>query len=158
MIEHKLLAIYLNDHYAASQAARDVAVRSASSNQGNEFGDYLGQLVHEMEAERTELERIMDALGIAVDRFKVTGAWAAEKIGRLKLNGRLREYSPLSRVIELEGLSAGINAKLGLWRGLQLLLGRGEVIPSDGFDHLIAQGEAQRARVEELRLKAIELL
>ena len=47
-------------------------------------------------------------LGIAVDRFKVTGAWAAEKIGRLKLNGRLREYSPLSRFVELDFLAMGI--------------------------------------------------
>ena len=158
MIEHKLLAIYLNDHYAASLAGRDVAVRSASSNEGNEFGSYLGKLVDQIEAERFELERIMESLEVKIDRLKVSAAWTAEKFGRLKLNGRLRDYSPLSRVIELEALSAGINAKLGLWRALELWRSKGEPVPPVDLTMLIDQAERQRARVDELRLKAVELL
>ena len=38
--------------------------------------------------------------------------------GRLKPNGQLTGYSPLSRLVELEGLSLGITGKLGLWRAL----------------------------------------
>jgi hypothetical protein len=158
MIEHKLLAIYLNDHYAASLAGHDVAVRSASSNDGNEFGGYLSELVAEIEDERSELERIMESLEVGIDRLKVSAAWTAEKVGRLKLNGRLREYSPLSRVVELEALSAGINAKLGMWRALELWRSKGEPIPSVDLTRLMHQAEEQRTRVEELRLKAIELL
>ena len=158
MIEHKLLAIYLNDHYAASLAGHDVALRSATSNEGTEFGDYLFELVAEIENERSELEMIMEALDVGVDRLKVSAAWTAEKIGRLKLNGRLRDYSPLSRVIELEGLTAGITAKLGMWRALELWRSKGESIPPVDLTRLIDQAEEQLARVEELRLKAIELL
>lgn len=46
-------------------------------------------------------------------------AWAAEKLVRLKLNGRLRGYSPLSRLLELEMLHIGITGKLELWQALQ---------------------------------------
>lgn len=158
MIEHKLLAIYLNDHYAASLAGHDVALRSASSNAGNEFGGYLSELIAQIESERSELERVMESLEVKIDRLKVSAAWTAEKVGRLKLNGRLRAYSPLSRVIELEALSAGINAKKGMWRALELWRSKGEPIASVDLAALIDQAEAQRARVEELRLKAIELL
>jgi hypothetical protein len=158
MIEHKLLSIYLNDHYSASLAGHDVAARSASSNEGNEFGDYLHELVAEIEEERSELERIMGSLEVGIDRLKLKAVWAAEKFGRLKLNGRVREYSPLSRVIELEALSAGINAKLGLWRALLRLREKGEPIPASDLEGLIAQAEKQKENVEELRMKAIEVL
>lgn len=158
MTERKLLAIYLNDHHAASLAGHEVAKRSATSNEGNEFGDYLDELVTEIEGERTELENIMRSMAIRIDRLKSSAAWVAEKAGRLKLNGRLRDYSPLSRLIELESLFAGINAKLGMWRALRRLQERGEDIPSAVLPELIAQGEAQLGRVEDLRLKAVELL
>lgn len=158
MTERKLLSIYLNDHYAASLAGHEVAARAAKSNEGNGFGRYLAQLVTEIERERTELEHVMQELDIGIDRLKVSAAWTAEKFGRLKLNGRLRDYSPLSRVIELEALCAGINAKLGLWRALELWRSKGEPIPPIDLTMLIDQAEEQRVRVEELRLKAIELL
>jgi hypothetical protein len=37
---------------------------------------------------------------------------------RLKLNGWMVGYSPLSRLLELEMLLAGIDAKRSLWRSL----------------------------------------
>jgi hypothetical protein len=61
----------------------------------------------------------MDALGVRVDRLKVLFGWGAEKVGRLKFNGQLLGYSPLSRLEELEALQMGVYAKLGLWRCLQ---------------------------------------
>ena len=60
----------------------------------------------------------MDVLEVGRDRVKVAGGWTAEKVGRLKLNGRFAGYSPLSRVLELEGLIAGVNGKLALWHSL----------------------------------------
>ena len=46
----------------------------------------------------------MEDLGFDSDTMKDLGGWALEKVGRLKLNGQLTGYSPLSRVVELEGL------------------------------------------------------
>ena len=46
------------------------------------------------------------------------GAKVAERLGRLKPNDQLSGYSPLSRVLELEGLRSGVQGKLGLWDSL----------------------------------------
>ena len=60
----------------------------------------------------------MEAVDAGRDRVKVTAAWVGEKAGRLKPNGQLTGYSPLSRVVELEGLSLGIEGKRLLWVSL----------------------------------------
>jgi len=77
------------------------------------------QLAHEIAEDREALLSLMDALGVRVDRLKVLFGWGAEKVGRLKFNGQLLGYSPLSRLEELEALQMGVYAKLGLWRCLQ---------------------------------------
>ncbi len=78
----------------------------------------LQELSAEIQHDREELIAIITGLGQPVDRAKVALGWTAEKVGRLKPNGRLRGYSPLGRLLELEGLLAGIHAKQALWRAL----------------------------------------
>ena len=59
----------------------------------------------------------MDDLEIRTDPVKDAGGWLLEKAGRLKLNGQLKGYSPLPRLVELEGLALGVTAKLASgWR------------------------------------------
>ena len=60
------------------------------------------QFVEEIEEDRDTLQKLMDAFEIKRDRPKLLAAWTGEKLGRLKPNGRLLSYSPLSRLIELE--------------------------------------------------------
>jgi hypothetical protein len=117
-MNRKLLAIYLNDHLAGATAGVELARRSESANRGSDFGSFLHELGVEIESDRRELADLMGRLGIAQDRLKVAAAWTAEKVGRLKPNGALTGYSPLSRVLELEALSGGVEAKLSLWRAL----------------------------------------
>ena len=117
-----LLAIYLNDHLAGATVGRELARRAAQSNRGNaEYGPFLSQLAQEIDEDRQSLLAIMSKLGVKVDRLKVLAGWGGEKLGRLKLNGRVRGYSPLSRVVELEGLTLGVHGKLALWRTLERL-------------------------------------
>ena len=59
------------------------------------------------------MEGIAVELGFGESKTKEAVAWVGEKIGRLKLNGQLRGYSPLSRVLELEALAVGVS---GSWR------------------------------------------
>ena len=94
----------------------------------------------------------MERLAVRRNTAKVAGAWAAEKLGRLKLNGRLRGYSPLSRLLELEMLHIGITGKLELWQALQQTLG--SKLSDVDFSALIERAESQRQAVERLRLDA----
>jgi hypothetical protein len=113
-----LLAIYLNDHLAAATGGLELAKRAAASNRDSAHGPRLQGLAGEIEEDRDTLLEIMRTLGVRVDRIKVLAGWGAEKLGRLKLNGRVRGYSPLSRVVELEGLTLGVHGKRALWRTL----------------------------------------
>ena len=148
-----LLGIYLNDHLAGAIAGRELAKRSAKSNKGTEFGPFLNELAVEIEEDERSLRLIMDRLGVKPNPVKDSGAWVAEKIGRLKLNGSLIRYSDLSRVVELEGLAVGITGKIALWRSLKRSSAVDHLDDVD-LDHLLARAEGQRARVEDHRVRA----
>jgi hypothetical protein len=149
-----LLAIYLNDHLAAAISARELARRAAASNRDSDYGPFLTELADEIESDRQALLGIMRRLGVGVDRIKLVGGWSAEKLGRLKLNGRLLGYSPLSRLIELELLELGVHGKLALWRSLQRL-GRDELASRDlGLAALVSRAEHQLEQIEAHRLRA----
>jgi hypothetical protein len=118
----RLLTIYLQDHLAAGQGGIELARRIHRLNRGNAVGTLMERIVPELEEEATVLEEILGALGSSPSRSKMSAAWLAEKIGRFKLNGRILGYSPISRLYELEGLSAGVVARQGIWRTLAALV------------------------------------
>ena len=149
------LKIYLEDHYAAATAGLELARRTAGANRGTPYGDVLGPIADEIEEDRDTLRRIMTDLGIGPDRFKVAGAWAGEKAGRLKLNGHLTGYSPQSRVIELEGLVVGVTGKRCLWASLRHVAPQEPRLDVAELEGLIERAERQVAQLEEHRLKAV---
>jgi hypothetical protein len=135
----KYLATYLNDHLLGATVGMELARRAAGENEGSELGEFLAALAREIEDDRKTLLALMGELGVKPDRLKVVAGWAAEKLGRLKPNAQLRGYSPLSPLVELEGLLIGIQGKLAMWRSLA------EVAEELGLD---------RARLEELAARA----
>ena len=56
----------------------------------------------------------MGHLGARKRRWRMAGALLGERLARLKPNGKVFRYSPLSRVLELEGLIMGVTGKLQL--------------------------------------------
>ena len=114
----KYLATYLNDHLGGATAGVELVRRAARENEGSELGAFLSELAMEIETDRETLETIMGELGVKPDRAKIAAGWAAEKVGRLKPNAQLRGYSPLSPLVELEGLLVGIQGKLAMWRAV----------------------------------------
>lgn len=150
-----MLAIYLNDHLAGATAGLELARRAAKSNRGSPYGSSLEELATAVEQDRDSLLAVMRSLEIGVDHLKVLGGWSAEKLGRLKLNGRLLGYSPLSRVVELEALLLGVQGKLALWRSLEQLKPRRESLREFDFLALIGRAERQIRRLERDRLRAV---
>jgi cell division protein FtsB len=143
------LEIYLNDHLAGATGGVELARRLCASNRDDAvFGETLSRVCAEIEADRTVLEQVIEELGYSRSKVKPAAAWVAEKLGRLKLNGQLRGYSPLSRLIELEGLLIGITGKIGLWQTLTEL-GAGEDLDAD-LEQLTARAAAQRAAIDDL--------
>jgi hypothetical protein len=153
-MNEKYLRIYLQDHLAGSTAGLELARRTGGANRDTDYGPPLAKIADEIASDRRQLENIIRDLGFGADKLKNIGAWALEKLGRLKLNGELTGYSPLSRVVELEGLLTGIIGKRGLWVALL------EVAPSEPrldvplLERLRDRADEQRATVEALREKA----
>jgi hypothetical protein len=153
-MDRKLLGIYLNDHLAGSTVGLELAKRARGSNQGNEYGEVLARVAKEIEEDRDALQRLMKELGVRRDQAKVTLAWIAEKFGRLKPNGRLTGYSPLSRLIELETLALGISGKLSLWEALTEIAPEDARLDAQELGLLAERAERQRKEVWQLRQRA----
>jgi len=154
MPDGRLLVIYLNDHLAGAALGTELTKRSLRSNSGTALGTFLEGFLAEVEEDRRSLERVMDALGVKKSPFKRPAAVVAERLGRLKLNGQVRGYSPLSRVLELEGLSMGVEAKLSLWQNLRDVPEVSAQLRGVDLDALIERAERQRSSLERERLSA----
>jgi hypothetical protein len=154
-MDRKLLRIYLQDHLAAATGGRELVRRARGSNKGARgYGPALAKLADEIEADRRALEGLIHDLGFGADRPKVAAAWALEKAGRLKLNGRVTGYSPLSRMVELETLAAGVLGKLSLWRTLAELTDEEPELDRDRLTRLAERAEEQLGTLDELRARA----
>ena len=155
-IPQRYLPIYLNDHLAGATVGVELARRAAASNRDSEeFGPPLERIRDEIEVDKATLEAVMDELGVGRDRLKPVAAWLAEKAGRLKPNGHLRGYSPLSRLIELEGLYVGISGKARLWGVLEAAVS--SRVPTTDFAALAERADRQRAEVESLQTEAAKI-
>lgn len=149
----ELLAIYLNDHLAGATLGVELARRLRSSNQGDpEMGRPLARICSEIEADRDTLVQLMEQLEVGRDQLKPALAKAAERLGRLKLNGQFLGYSPLSRVLELEVLSGLVGGKMQLWNALEQAFG--ESVEGIDFHQLAAAADDQGRRLEDLHLAA----
>jgi len=150
------LSIYLNDHLAGATVGVELARRTAASNRSTDHGPVLAELAAEIERDRETLVEIMKRLSLGRDRVKLLVSWSAEKAGRLKLNGQLRGYSPLSRLEELEALSLGVEGKMALWQALRRTHGADPRLGGIDFEELIERARSQRRRLERQRRRAAE--
>ena len=152
----ELLAIYLNDHLAGATLGVELARRLRASNRDDpELGPVLAEICTEIEADRETLKAVMDRLGVSRGKLKPLIAVLGERMGRLKLNGRLRDYSPLSRFEELEMLQVGVAGKRRLWVALE----HTHSADLSNFDlgALAERATEQLRRLEALHLKAAAL-
>lgn len=152
MAVRKETEIYLQDHLAGAAAGVELARRTAGSNSSNDYGPELSRLADEIAEDRETLIEIAEALGASRSRLKEAGAWAGEKVGRLKPNNSILSYSPLSRLIELEGLVLGVTGKRSLWQSLRENFG--DQLAGHDLAGLLRRAEDQHQRLERLRLAA----
>ena len=148
---HTALSIYLQDHLAGSTAGVNLAHRFVKDNAGTPAGRTLAEVGSEIEEDREALLRLMAELRIHPSRMKNAAAWAAERLARLKPNGRMRGEPKLQRVHELESLVMGITGKLALWESLRAAPEVASLAHFD-FDELAERARNQRERVDAERL------
>ena len=145
------LETYLQDHRAGAEMGSDLAHRIADENLGTPYEDFLVGLAQEIDQDVAVLEDIMSRYGVSKSMVKTAGAKVGEKIARLKPNEQLSGYSPLSRVLELEGLRSGVGGKLALWDSLSQIAPHDDRLDEDEDEvaALVARAERQLAGLRE---------
>ena len=153
MFSMRQLDIYLNDHLAGAMVGVELSRRVAKSNRATPSGEFLGRLHREIREDRQTLQGIARALGADSSPMKPAFAWIAEKAGRLKLNGQIRGYSPLSRLVELEGLEIGVSGKRALWQALSHAFPDDARLAGFDLDALVTRAEQQLEGIREHRMR-----
>ncbi|MDH6118922.1 hypothetical protein ABH930_002779 [Kitasatospora sp. GAS204A] len=137
------LSIYLNDHLTGAFGGAALARRMADTHPDSRRAAELRQLARDVEQDRDDLVRIMNSLAVPVRHYRTWLGLAGERIARLKPNGTLTRRSPLSDLIELEGMRAGVEGKTALWQALRSIADNEPRLDPGDLDRLIQRATEQ---------------
>ncbi len=149
-----LLEVYLNDHLAGSAAGIDLAGKLRDNNQGSRLGEDMAAVQRDISEDREALEQLMARLEVRQHPVKDAAGRVLEKLSRLRLNPAVTGDAELTRLLELEALSLGIEGKLGMWLALKEAAAANPRLAGTDFDRLIERARGQRRAVEPHRLAA----
>jgi hypothetical protein len=154
MPANEQLEVYLNDHLAGSAAGIELAAKLRDNHKGTALGNDMDALHRDISQDREALEELMRRLEVDRHPVKEAAGWVMEKLSRLRLNPALTGSSDLTRLLETEALSLGIEGKLAMWLALkEAAAGDGRLAGTD-FDRLIERANGQRRTLEPHRLAA----
>ena len=154
MAHNEALASYLNDHLAGSAAAVELVERIKANNEGTSLAAHLEGLAREIEADRDTLGEVMERLGVVRSTPKQVVGKVMETLSRLRLNEKVTGGPEISRLMELETLSLGIEGKVALWRSLNHVADSRPELAEFDVASLIVQAVGQRSGLEPFRLEA----
>jgi hypothetical protein len=149
-----LLGVYLNDHLAGAAAGTELAGKLRDNNQGTELGNVMAALGRDIEQDRATLEELMERLGVERHRVKQAAGWVLEKLTRLRLNPALAGSADLTRMLETEALSLGIEGKRCMWLVLKEAAAHDPRLGGTDFDRLVERANGQRQALEPHRVAA----
>ena len=142
------LDTYLTDHYAGATAGLNLSRIAAQEHQGDEHGEFLGQLAIEIREDYETLERVMDGLAVEKSAIKTAAAEVGTKVMSPKFTSG--DDDAMNAFITLETLSIGVEGKTCMWTALAKL--DDPTLASLDIDALVERAQDQRSRIEEQRL------
>jgi hypothetical protein len=154
MPSNELLGVYLNDHLAGSAAGSELAEKLRDNNQGTELGNVMAALHRDILQDRSTLEELMTRLGVERHPVKEAAGWLLERLSRLRLNPALTGGAELTRLLETEALSLGIEGKLAMWLALKEAAADDQRLAGTDYDRLIERARGQRRTLEPHRVAA----
>lgn len=152
---HSNLKVYLNDHLAASVAGIQMAKHCLKNSQDPDVSKFLSAFLTQVTEEQNLLKKIIIYLKDTQTPLKKMAAWIFEKMAHLKLN-YLQSNGEVTRLLELEGLLAGVHAKLDMWRMVERLSISNPQFVNYPYKSLIERVEKQLLSLEKFCLKAGE--
>src|SRR4051812_13012946 len=148
------LAVYLNDHLAASVAALNLMEELAEHERGRPLEHKLLALRSEVSEEQQMVRELLERIDAGESRLKQAAAWITEKVGQGKLAISTRIHPALATLQGLEAIALGLEGKLCLYHVL------GEIAPNDPRlsdcrpAMLVARTVIQQSMIEHERLAA----
>jgi hypothetical protein len=153
---HRLLTIYLRDHRAGAASGVSLAHRIRRANDGTDVGTAMASIERDIDQDRRALEQFMARFDVEQSTVKNLLGSAVERVARLKANGRLIGYSPLSVLVELEALAAGVFTKRNLWLSLAAIADQVDELDHEELGRLIDRATAQLDVLSDLHRTAAE--
>ena len=146
------LAIYLNNHLAASVTALELLSSIEMVHANSDVARLASELRAEIEGEQQQLENLMEQLQITKNTPRQVAGWLAEKFAQAKLRWDDSNNGALHLLESLELILIGIEGKRGLWRALS----HAAIVdlPLLDYERFAARSEEQQQRVEAVRLAA----
>ena len=154
MPSNELLGVYLNEHLAGSAAGTELAQKLRDNHQGTELGQVMAALHRDIVQDKEALEELMRRLEVERHPVKEAAGWALEKLSRLRLNPALTGGAELTRLLETEALSLGIEGKLAMWLALKEAAASDRRLAGTDYDRLIERARGQRRSLEPHRIAA----
>lgn len=120
-IDRDLLNLYLSDHLTGAVAGSERIKKMADAYVDTPVFEQLSRVADDIRSERAFLTSLISDLGLRRLRHRQVASWVAERVARLKLNGRIVRRSPMTLVLEAELMRSAVIGKLGGWQTLSEL-------------------------------------
>lgn len=148
------LGRYLRDHLAGSAAGRALASRVRDAATGSWLASDLDVFLGELDHDRAVLQQLLEGMGEQSKPLRQRAGRVAESASHLLLSSLATRDRGLSRLLELETLSLGVEGKRLLWLTLSARQEAG-MTPSEGdFADLADRAARQREMLEGHRRAA----
>jgi hypothetical protein len=148
MDRSRMLGIYLDDHLVLLAAGGALA-RRMLRRADPELGELLREVRTGLGEDREEVHALMAERGLRRSRLKPALGGLAERAGRLKMNGTVVRRSPLTPLVELEGLAMVLEGARARWAALDAA----GVVPGSDPGRRAARASGLAGRAEEIRLR-----
>lgn len=147
------VGIYVNDHLAMVAGELDLAQRISRHAKDQALRDFLAEYVSVVRTQQNAMRQILKSRKGREGFLKATLVRGMEKLGRFKPNGHLLTESPLTKVVELEGLMLAADARGLFWGTVRSLR-----LNVNGFDprEMRSTTEEQRSGLDFYRQLAIQ--
>lgn len=150
-----LFGLYLSDHFSGATAGLERMELMTRAYRDTPFHAELAEVTEQLRGERELYRDLLDLLEVPRRRPRQVAMWLGEKAGRLKLNGRVTQRSPMTAVLEAELMRSAVLGKIGGW---QTLREHADEIGLDAtqLDELVAQADRQVEMLERFHAYARE--
>lgn len=118
--DRELVTTYLANHLAALRGIVERADMMTINYQDTPVFGRIGDVAQAERTDRALLNRLIEEMGLDKKPSQSAAAWAGEKLGRFKPNGRVVQGSSLALLVESEALYAAAAAKHALWQTLTI--------------------------------------